>query len=423
MAKNGEKEVLCTIEGHGVRAVQLGGDPAWNCWGSRVGNSLIMRHRVIDTQEQALNLLKAAQEFSAPLPHLRMASFQLGLPEREWDQVTSEHILLSWLVHSQGLSFQAAHLSFPMQPLYTLKGVLPPSEFLLKTMAPLPRLLNSEGWEVYCFWLHEEMERILETFSLESMDIYTLQALLLDFVHEVRSSLLLSNEAEVSETLLKLGALRGLIDSPQKGIVDVVALEKLLVKRRNEAYEGLKVQYETLVKIVSTIESIESSHPNLVRFKGQAHILSLLLGAQLTQPLGWVQRLILLQLLNDELGIISTVSSYTGFDRTSIAFSVLMATALLRQEKTFEQVTSLAMNWNQPDTEQAELKERFKRLFLELIERLCIPLTASMTQVQEIEFAQDKNPSSELLELFPVKGNALDKKGHFLLTKLTALRE
>lgn len=457
------KPITCNIDGVSILLRSFG--EHLNCWGTQIGKTFLMRQGIIDTQAKAQEFLKALQELSGN-GALRVAVEQLGLPESEWEQITAEHILLAWLTHNQGLSLQVAHLNLPTQPLYTPKTAPAKSEFMLRAVAQLPKLQNVDAWETYCYWLHEEMEKILEKIPLESMDEYTLQALLLDFVHEVRASLLLSSEVDVAETLLKEGALRKLLDVEYQG--ESIALEKILVKRRHEARDELVVQYETLGKMVSVIATIEKDHPEFISLKWQAMILERLLGSQLDHPLpggwpgGWIEKLILLQLFHEALGIVSVVSCDTGWGRTHVAFAIQATVAILRQTRPMEKLLDMALHWNETVhlldqaiaergehylaglNDNAMLVVHFRQLFVEVLERLCIPLTARSTHVPDLQWHQGQVENREVLDLFPpiatidkegrsqrirlikpmIKSGEpkeLTADGHHLLTRLTVL--
>lgn len=427
--------ISSTIAGFPVSLRQLGGG---FCWGMKFGKSLFLSHVTIDSQEKAKSWLKAAKELQGQ-PTLRISVEQLGLPENDWDRITTEHIFLAWLASQEGLSLQVAHLNLPMRPLYTPKEELPPSEFLLRSIAKLPKLQNIDAWEIYCYWLHEVMERILETFHLESMDVYTLQALLLGFVREVRATLLMSEEADVTETLLQLGGVRGLLE--KKTEAESISLEKILVKRRGEEHEELTVQCETLSKIVPVIEAIEQSHRELGPLKWQASILQHLLGPQLDLatplPIGWIERLILLQLIHEELGIVTSVSAD---ERAWVAFAVQLATAILREKHSLEELLDMALHWSKLVAgldkaflehgvgfekylnQKENLAEQFRQIVVDVLERLCVP--AASGKPLAFRWHESQKASDEILDLFPTKmaragsPKTLAPTAHQLLFKL-----
>ncbi len=414
-----QKIITAAIAGTTVLLQQL--DPSTNCWGAKIGPFSLIRHACIDSREKAETFIHALETFCRA-PSMRLSSLQLGLPETEWDEMTAEHILFAWLAKERGLSFQVAHMSLPTQPLYTAKGAPAKSEFLLKAVAKLPKMQDLDGWETYCYWLHEEMERLLETFHLESLELYTLQALLLDFVHEVRASLLLQHESDVSEILIQQGSARNLLANSPTG--DSMLLEKRLIKRRGEAKEEIQVQYKILERLVGVIQAIGKSHRELQPLKLQAMSVHRLLGVELNEmtKLSWVERVLLLQLLNLDLGLITAVSCDTGYDRTSVVFAIQVAAALLRQKIPQEQLVDMALHWNEK-TAEMQIVKLFRELFVEVVEKLCIPLTGGNKKSPSWHEAQVE--SSELLGFFPERFLRPDKKGlnasgHSLLTKISS---
>lgn len=389
-----EKPSSWIIEGIPVSIQLL--DPSLDLWAAKVGNSLFLRHKTLDTAEKAKRFHKAL--LSLGDSPLKLSVMQLGLPEKEWEACTAEHILLSEMKQSQGLSFQVAHLNFPMPALYHPKEL--DLEFQHKLTLKLSSWQNLDAWEIYSYWLHEEMESILERFPLESTEIYTLQAFLLDFIHEVRGSLLQSYDNDITDLLLQEGQLRQLLMHPIKNLKeDALLLEKRIIKRRAKMKESLAIQSETLGKIFSTLAAIEKNHAELQRFKMQVRLLKNLLDAELNGiVLSSVEKALCLFPLHEELKIISSFSCATETHRSALLFGLYIALAVTSNKTSLDAVAAVAL----------KPSDTLRTLFMNVIEKLC-------QGKEEIPWQEDWVVEKEILKLFP------EKTGKACLTRLQSL--
>ena len=300
-------------------------------WHVLTASSAILLTSLIDSQKKVEQFFAITQklhdEWKKPshfkFPY-RAVSCQVCSPITDWDQIFAQHLWITWLHYANGLSAQCAHYNLPTEHFYAPKEQAHVSEFYLKAVSKLPELQNIDAWEMYCYWMNEEIEVILEKIPLEFMDTYTLEARLKDFVHEIHSSLLRNLELDIQSDILKIGSMSNLIKFPVSEKEDIVVLEKSLVKARHEALPGLRVQYETLGEIVRVVEIIESSHPEFISLKYKASILKEWMDGQIgvtgVPTISWAKQILLMQLLHEELGIVTVVNSNSGHDRTCLAF-------------------------------------------------------------------------------------------------------
>lgn len=435
-----------------------------NSWYAITGNAAILRTSLIDSMQKAENFLELTQklhdEWKSKAPQLkfqfRAVSCQLCTPKTDWDQIFAQHMWFTWLHYEKGLSAQCAHLNLPTDHFYSAKDLQQNSEFFLKAVAKLPEMQNIDAWEMYCYWMNEEIEIILEKIPLESMDAYTLEAHLKDFVHEVRSSLLRNLEKDIESDVLKIGALRKLLKFPVKENEDIVELERRLIRARHEARPGLQVQYATLVEIARVINIIEDSHPELVTLKYQATLLLEMmdghLGIEGKTKISWTKQILLMQLLHEDLGIVTTLNSATGLDRTSLAFGAVLAVSLLKQRHPKDQVIDLVSNWDEnirevnrkiaalglekfdewvkmpaADISEKSLKTKaglvmqFRSNFLEVLESFCIPITKAGGQVQDLKWQETQKENPEFLNLLPISGLIETASGRRIKSKIVEI--
>jgi hypothetical protein len=384
-----------------------------HCWGGLIGSSAIIQSSVIDSQAKALELLNAAQELQAKREYkasfsdypLRLLNSQLSNPDYEWEDVLLQRTWLNWLSHKFDLSAQSSHLSYPLASFIPMDAEKEVSEFLHRDINRLRLLYNMEGLETLCYWLHEKMEKILEGMRPDSPEIYTLEGLLKDFIHETRSILLLNEEDALIETTLELGALEQIIPAENpKG--ELAELEKKQLKALWHISESLKIQEALAAEIVRVIASSETAEKEFASLKNGCELLKAILHEQIDLieiqacP-SWSQGMILLQLVSMQLSAIHAVSVQGDLGRRNFAFAVQIAVAILAQQEPMEDCIDLACHWDETSKtsyvkisemgwpeyqrwlsnsgdelqkKRLALCEQLRRLVLQAIDRICIPL-------------------------------------------------
>jgi hypothetical protein len=444
-----------------------------NSWCIFSPSSVLIQTGVLDTLEKTEAFFKAIQgvhlEWKRTNPHLkiplRLMDGLLCLQKEEWDLITAQDLLMAWFLSQKEFPGQCALLNLPTEHFYQPKDQQPESEFFLKAAAKLSDLLNVKGWGTYCKWINEEITLILQNIPLESMDSYTLEALFKNFNHEIDSQLLRNLEKEIQEVQLKVGGLYELFQHPCEASATIISLEKIIIKARSEIRRLLKFQYDTLEEIARIIPIIEESHPNFTSFKNKAFILNNLIKNHLEIPEAKTpsrfQELMLLQLLNEELGVLTVINSGKGLGRPSLATAVMLTISLLKQNNPLEKLIDLALDWNQTAREvnkkiahlgpeqfnhwlsnpsrdehesifkhSAHLVIKFRQIFLEVLEKIGSSQAkqAGTTESQKIntEYAlllPIYEASKNKLVLLDEEGNVtgLTKAGHALMTQLVLL--
>ena len=220
---------------------------------------------------------------------------------------------------------------------------------------------NIDAWEIYCYWMGEMIEVFYETLKLESLDTYTLEAAFKKYLIENRTLLLRNEELEKMSKLLKLESFNPKDDRAQ--------LERDIVRARNEAKQSLIVQRDTLIEIGSIIEIIQDAHPELSRLRIMAKILTQLMGVLSDgEAVDWEQQLVLMQLLHEEMGIISALNCSGSFERAKLAFAVQTATSLMKNRYGIDEILSMALKWHDSD----KLKH-FHKTVSKILQLLSIP--------------------------------------------------
>ena len=410
------------------------------CWTCHTGPAAFIRSRPIDSKKSAEAFFAVAKQLDKdfkttkknPQRPLRLMASQLAKPETEWDAIATEHLWLTWLGYEHGLSAQMKHLLLPSPPLYTLKRVERESEFFQRAVDRLALMHNIDAWESYCFWMTEEIEQLIAWAQYDAIDFYTLEAHFKDFIIEERANILRQTEWDVQGLILKLGALRKEFDFPLVVGEDTFSIEKKLMQARSETKQRLTVQYGILKEIARIIGIIEKAHPELLRLKRKAQLLSLLMGSHLglegVPSLAWEQQLMVMQLLHEELDIITGLNCSTGMERTSLAFAVQEAISLIKQAHGVDSALDLALHWE----EEGELANPFREIVVAVLDQLCAPLSerhpSAHWHEERIEnplylsllprHAHLHNPAGNLIHAHLLQPDGLTKAGHYLMTRL-----
>ena len=324
---------------------------------SFLGNGVIIRCNVIDTLEKAKELDSFLR--TLPLKSDRVSSLQLNSPEHEWGLIQAQHRFLA------KLRIPAAHLVFPLdQPIVP---DIPKSELSMRSTIKICRLLNTEGWLIYSNWLNQDVEALLKTFKPEALDEYQLQAILEDLGHECRSVFL----NDCLETLKVLQKRMEADDSFQ--------LEKEAVWIREQLKRFLKTHYTIFCSIVLGIDSIKESHPELLELREKVFLLKLLVGSELDElSLDLMQKIMILQLLDQNLRVITCLNCDSGRERACFGFSIRSAIANIKSKDLVDTI----LHWKDCVKHanlgiKNEIVSLFQRDFLEMLGETLLPLKIS----------------------------------------------
>lgn len=383
-------------------------------WEAKVGPLNFLCSGALNTRAEVEALMQRAEELKKT-PPVRLSACQVCLPSTEWDLIEVEHVWLAWLGWERGLSGQNAHILLPLSHLYHPKEEIRLSEFFLRDIQKVADLQNIDGWETYCFWLAEEAERILEQIPLEALDSYTLEAVLKNFVHEVRTAILRYEELETAENLLRIGVHRKLLSLPIPTPESLVDYEKRVIRARTDARGRLAIQQEILAEAARLIGIIEKAHPELLAFEREALLLSHLLQEG---ERSWGSRFMLLQLLNQELGVISSVQDDAHADRAGVSFALQIALGVLKQTTPVQELIQLALKWDTLPYRGDPLADKLRSAFLHALEFFSIPLMRKTTEVQKTAWHENYREEGEFLKFMPAKGTLRNKEGALVETEL-----
>lgn len=330
------------------------------CLACFVGGQVFLRVSLIDTPQKAQELYKILiwiqdqqkkRQFLTIAP-FRAVSWQLNMPDLEWDLIRTQHYHLLKAGQENGSARKIAHLNLPTDFVFQHQDRPARTLLMLKTIHKLEKQLNTEGWLFYSDWINEDMENIFRTFSPDAADEFQLEASIKDFEHEMTSYLLNNYRRKINELVAKIGGQEfdALRTGSDLGFTEMVELEKELIKVRGEVKSNLQFQHKVLEETVSRIIKIEKNHPELWTLKQSAILLKELLADQAdvpgSMPMSWIKELILMTLLEINLGAISVLNCDSGLDRTGIASALKLGVIELSQGGHVPELIDIALMWD-----------------------------------------------------------------------------
>lgn len=311
-----------TIEGQKITMVPFREESLYGTIVS-IGERKVILCNLINSLQRRKAFYKIITKLKADSAHLRKrplrgAVYQIYKSEEDWAKILNENYQILALRHQYGLSAQILHLAIEAwQPRKD-------RDFYQKNWEKMVQLQNIDAWEIYCYWMGEEIEFCEELLKLEQAEAYTLEACLKEYLIELRGLLLRNEEAKKEEKLLKIG--EALEENE-------LSLERDVVRARTGGSDTLLILKQILEKIEKSIEFLNHPHPQLKRLRTGCRLLSALL-ENFFNPvdLNRKQQVNLLQRFHHELEVISVLS---GEDWEAMGqILIIQAAACLTEELT-----------------------------------------------------------------------------------------
>lgn len=359
-----------------------------NLIGAMAGDIPLIRSEDIDTTSKCGEFLRMAKllhnKCGRAEKRLRISSMHLNNIREEWPFIKEQHRCLLNANQTHASALAIAHISLPTERVFFKVTPRFMSPFLQHKLKHLLQQFNAEATCMYYTWVCEEIEEMLKKFKPEAGEEYTLQAILEDFCHEVHSGFLKMYMQEISEAAIGQGKLDLTKDKDK-----MFELEKIVVAGRMRLLPVMQYQCTLLKKIIQSVAKMGGRYPKL---KTIANIAYLLMGHQFDLPdtpkLSWGQRIMFIQLLDQQLGVVSALNSHTGLGRTSFVFSMRLALASMTKDYPEKEILDLCLHW-------AELyegvlgKEMRRRVWINF-EALKVPLRTAPKRegVLNVEFLQ-----------------------------------
>lgn len=329
------------------------GDALAHTWVGWVGRTPVIRCGNLNSNRKIQELWALVNEINRDLNSkgitnqsiCRLSLNQLNSAISEDDPFALEHYLLATQEQSKDKILH--YTSFLDNFYFSTKPEILSQKDLEELQVPL-KLHNMDACITYCGIYNEMLQRVFSGFEYDDVDAYTIEKYVIAFEHEMQSPYLPAVKSQIIDLQRVLFA--------DEELAKLTFREKENVKRqilnlRQELQDMVKALFENLVEFVRIIPIIQDAHPELKSLKEKGILLKTLLGSEIEAlnqpPLSFTNQQYLLQLLNDDMGIISAVHCSNGVERTNIAFAVRLAVIQLKSSTSTEQIIDLGLNWDE----------------------------------------------------------------------------
>jgi len=291
-------------------------------------------------------------------PSMRCCLTQLDLPLEGWSNIQQQYNLL--LHASIDANITWVPFSLPTERLCIEKNPNRFTKYDQRTAASLVNRFNTKTWIAYCHWIADTIKECLDKFQFDDLEEYRLQARLEDFLHEIDSILLKNTQKNIDAALLQEENL-----SPKEDADKIFELEKAVVAERGKMQARLIVLWKLLKEILQEIDKIEEKHHELHLLKISCYLLHTLIGHHVSEEnkIKWPQFVLFLQLLDQQLSVISAVRNEAADSRSSIIFAIRLALAELSQNVSIDELVDLSENWSESNRKNP-LAERLRQLVI-----------------------------------------------------------
>lgn len=375
-----------------------------NCCIGWVGETPLIRSGHINTLSKAHEWVVLARSIiPTKQTNLRLSSAQMSSVEFEGEFIDQQHLALIQATQKLWESEKLVHLSTPLEYVYSTQSFERKVWADQTALDEIPKLHNTEAWADYCAWYNELLEEAFSHFLYDAIDEYTLEAHLKDFRHEVFSDFLERTRSQ----LLKLELERATNQLEGLSHSELVARDKEMLLSRHDMQRMVGEHYKSLVEIVRIVKIVQEAHPDLIDLNVVGRLLKALLGYEVDAPNiprpNWGIKQMILQLLNDELGVVSSVNCHHGLDKTHLAFAIRMAVLQMKELHSREEIIELALDW-----ENSSHVDQFRECVLDNLLEFCVPLTHLNTGGKTMRWDESMHIHADLLPFIPKERTMLN---------------
>ncbi len=318
-----------------------------------VDRSVIVRTGPINTPEQAndfidltLNLHeKLSLKFKNRSRKPRIVCEQLDHPNLDFDPINHQSYQLLKAVQQNNLIGSVVYFSLPTDCFFSLSKDPTPSVDDDPKAQKFANEYNSLAWTHYAMWIAEEIQDYIENFP-ETLEVTpTLKKLFLEYLSVSSRERVAAQITNFSERLLNVKSTPAQPDS-------VASKESL--EDYGKAVSELFVPF--LQKVLGVLERIENEFFNIHNIKDNQlsirravsifrKILQTRISGDAYTQTCWIQQIILHQLLNDELVVVSSVSCANGLEKAHLAYGLKISAMQLEQKTPLDLVIDVAIHW------------------------------------------------------------------------------
>lgn len=365
------------IDGESLAIFHNEGGALTKCFGVCGKHYAIIRSSGVHSPIKAGELVTLAKRIHESLgwtkrPY-RLSSHQLMNMRDEWKYTNKQHhALIKAAIGDMGI----AHVASATEHVYYEIPTEYASAYIQHELKKSIHLFHAECSLQYSLWIAEELEIQLKKFKPEASDEYTLQASMEDFCHEIRSPLLIDQLMTLRSLILEQGNLKG-----KQQQAEIFALEKGIASGRLYLQNLIPHLSMLLERMAKVIESVQDSHPKLKGIKMMAMLASPLMLWQIN--LSWGARVLLLQLLDQKLHVISAINGHLGLERTNLVFAIRLALAEISPHYSDEKILEHCLNWGTPKQDK-EFSAKLREKVLKNYKALGIPSKEHKTKKSNV---------------------------------------
>lgn len=365
-----------------------------NCYMATGNGRGLIRTGVVDSAEKVKELVIAARELNTqmgrPPPSkerpLRIISHQLNSPEVEGSMIKNQHMNLAVQDHEME-DVEIAHINTPCNRFYHITKSLEKRGLHFFEGEKKSRSQNVEGMARYLVWLVEDLERLSkdESLSQEQRDKFILAVGKLQLGNSYKIYNIRYRLREINKTYPKLQKKQVELNEKKRekkkvkismGLMnyfgakmqlnaEINMLEHEVESLKNEI-EALRtnicdpdsnipdkgILYDIYDQLKNTIENgvLAGDDPVIQRQRETITLYRKLLGNHYrfesipkSELMERGQELMMFQLLNQRMGVISGVNCKSGLDRTGFIFAMMMGLMQCPEDQALD----IATNWDQ----------------------------------------------------------------------------
>ena len=382
-----------------------------------VADTSLLRTASFETEDKVEALLVLAQSTfrkrvkAQKKQHLRLSVSYVASPEREWDLIETQNRRLIVVGQQLPEGDQVVQISLGTGSLFSSRPPMSRVKSDQEALDKIPRFMNMEGWASYCAWYNELLEDFIAHVLYAATEAYTLEGSLKDFKHEVFSPYLRWTRQRLAE--LEQAELK-------KNEEHVTQRERVEMTRRRISHQRdlgrmVEAHYAHLADIVKLVAPIEAVHPDLHTVREIGQVLEKLLADQLgLRVISWGESHMLLQLLNDQFGVLSAISGSQGLGRTHFAFAIRLAVLQMKQLVPREDLFRLVLDWEDAskttnklvalkgagDSNYAQVSQ-FRECILGNLLEFCQPIASLNAEEPQRRWREGLRENPEVMNFLP----------------------
>lgn len=323
-----------------------------DCLGTIAKEGVFFSSEQLNNQEKVMQFARVARFGYAKMRKeegaLRCTFCQLGMIDREAAAISNQQFCVVKLNRAKAGLVTFGYLFLPTEPLcYTPihERIISPS---LHDLEFLSYAISYEGLLTYAYWLSEQIEKVISTFSYAVTGEDELRMHFTDYILQTRSNQLHTAKLKSIAILQRkeqfLASLEGKV-LDENSIRKLVALEKELISVRKELKNFLDSIFTQLQSVRLAIESIAVVNPKLENLYYGIILLKGVMRLWGGPFQKWAQKSLLQAMLDSQLGVITLFNGGQNDSTRFFSFALRYALLMLFKSDNLSDMVEIALNW------------------------------------------------------------------------------